>query len=159
MSIANPLWGASRIHGELLKLGITSGRRRWHTWGSDGASTVARMEDLSSHSCRRHRLDDLFVVPTIGFQLLYALVILQHARRELLRLAVTAHPTAEWVARQITEAWLARCTALPGARSRPCLWQRLHPANSRHGHSRPPHLGPFTLAEWMRGEADRLHPT
>lgn len=48
---------------------------------------------------------DLFVVPTISFRLLYGLLILQHARRELLWLGVTAHPTAEWIARQFTEAY------------------------------------------------------
>ena len=47
---------------------------------------------------------DLFVVPTISFQLLYGLLILRHSRRELLRFAVTAHPNAEWIARQLTEA-------------------------------------------------------
>jgi transposase InsO family protein len=47
---------------------------------------------------------DLFVVPTISFRLLYGFVILQHRRREILWLAVTAHPTAEWLARQVTEA-------------------------------------------------------
>src|SRR5262249_53482462 len=48
---------------------------------------------------------DLFVVPTIGFKLLYRLVLLVHGRRELVHRAVTAHPTAEWVARQMTEAF------------------------------------------------------
>ena len=48
---------------------------------------------------------DLFVVPTISFRLLYGFLILRHSRRELLRLAVTAHPSAEWVARQLTEAY------------------------------------------------------
>src|ERR1700681_1013170 len=48
---------------------------------------------------------DLFVVPTISFRLLYGFLILQHARRELLWLGVTAHPTAEWIARQFTEAY------------------------------------------------------
>src|SRR5258705_6860004 len=48
---------------------------------------------------------DLFVVPTISFRLLYGLLILQHRRRALLWLGVTAHPTAEWIARQLTEAY------------------------------------------------------
>ena len=47
---------------------------------------------------------DLFVVPTISFRLLYGLHILRHARRELLWLGVTPHPSAEWIARQLTEA-------------------------------------------------------
>ncbi len=48
---------------------------------------------------------DLFVVPTISFRLLYGLLILQHGRRQILWLGVTAHPTAEWIARQLTEAY------------------------------------------------------
>src|SRR6478736_5718283 len=47
---------------------------------------------------------DLFVVPTLGFNLLYVLVIVRLARRELVRINVTSHPTAEWIAQQITEA-------------------------------------------------------
>src|SRR5262249_27336079 len=48
---------------------------------------------------------DMFVVPTVSFRLLYGLLILQHARRELLWLWVTAHPSAQWVAQQLTEAF------------------------------------------------------
>jgi transposase InsO family protein len=47
---------------------------------------------------------DLFVVPTFSFRLLYGLLILKHGRRQILSLGVTAHPTAEWIARQLTEA-------------------------------------------------------
>jgi transposase InsO family protein len=106
MSIANPLWGAPRIHGELLKLGVNVGqttvarymakRRRppvqgWRTFLHNHADGIASM--------------DLFVVPTLSFRLLYGLLILQHGRREILWLGVTAHPTAEWIARQLTEAY------------------------------------------------------
>ena len=48
---------------------------------------------------------DLFVVPTVSFRLLYGLLILQHRRRELAWLGVTTQPTAEWIARQLTEAY------------------------------------------------------
>jgi len=105
MSIANPLWGAPRIHGELLKLGFDIGqtsvakylaRRRsppsqgWKTFLHNHADGIAAM--------------DLFVVPTISFRLLYGLLILGHGRRRILWFGVTAHPTAEWIANQITEA-------------------------------------------------------
>ena len=105
MSLANPLWGAPRIHGELLKLGIEIGqtsvakymarRRRppsqgWRTFLRNHADGIAAM--------------DLFVVPTISFRLLYGLLILRHDRRRILWLGVTAHPTAEWIARQLVEA-------------------------------------------------------
>jgi transposase InsO family protein len=105
MSLANPLWGAPRIHGELLKLGIDVGqtsvakymaRRRgppsqgWKTFFRNHADGIAAM--------------DLFVVPTVSFRLLYGLLIMGHARRQILWLGVTAHPTAEWIANQLTEA-------------------------------------------------------
>jgi transposase InsO family protein len=95
-----------RAGGELLKLGIEVGqtsvakymakRRRppsqgWKTFLYNHADGIASM--------------DLFVVPTISFRLLYGLLILQHARRDLLWVGVTAHPTAEWIARQFTEAY------------------------------------------------------
>src|SRR5258708_35982148 len=104
MSIANPLWGAPRIHGELLKLGIDIGQtsvakymvkgrgppsQGWRTFLHNHAPDVAAM--------------DLFVVPTIGFDLLYAFVIVRLDRRALIWLNVTANPTAESVARAITE--------------------------------------------------------
>jgi hypothetical protein len=106
MSLANPLWGAPRIHGELLKLGIDvgqttvakympSGRRPpsqgWKTFLHNHADGIASM--------------DLFVVPTISFRLLYGLLILHHDRRQILWLGVTAHPTAEWISHQLTEAY------------------------------------------------------
>ena len=105
MSLANPLWGAPRIHGELLKLGIDIGqtsvakymaRRRgppsqgWKTFLNNHAEGIAAM--------------DLFVVPTISFRLLYGLLIMGHGRRQILWFGVTSHPTAEWMANQLTEA-------------------------------------------------------
>jgi transposase InsO family protein len=106
MSTENLLWGAPRIHGELLKLGFKVAqssvakymvKRRgppsqgWRTFLRNHVPDIAAM--------------DLFVVPTIGFDLLYAFVIVRLGRRELVWINVTANPTAEWVARQITEAF------------------------------------------------------
>src|SRR5437773_4946054 len=123
MSIANPLWGAPRIHGELLKLGINVGqttvakymakRRRpppqaWKTFLRNHADGIASM--------------DMFVVPTISFRLLYGLLILQHARRELLWLAVTAHPNAQWIAQQLTEAYGWKETPRYIVRDRDCAY-------------------------------------
>src|SRR6266851_1293155 len=106
MSTENLLWGAPRIHGELLKLGFNVAqssvakymvKRRgppsqgWKTFLRNHAPDIAAM--------------DLFVVPTIGFRLLYGFVIVRLHRRDLVWINVTANPTAEWVARQITEAF------------------------------------------------------
>jgi hypothetical protein len=105
MSLANPLWGAPRIHGELLKLGIDVGQ-------TSVAKYMARHRCPPSQGWRTFLLNhadgiasiDLFVVPTISFRLLYGLLILRHDRRCILWLGVTAHPTAEWIARQVTYA-------------------------------------------------------
>jgi transposase InsO family protein len=106
MSRENPLWGAPRIHGEVLKLGFEVAqssvakymvKRRgppsqgWSTFLHNHAPDIAAM--------------DLFVVPTIGFRLLYAFVIVRLDRRDLVWINTTTNPTAEWVARQITEAF------------------------------------------------------
>ena len=106
MSMENLLWGAPRIHGELLKLGFSVAqstvatymvKRRgppsqgWRTFLRNHAPDIAAM--------------DLFVVPTIGFKLLYGFVIVRLHRRDLVWINVTTSPTAEWVARQITEAF------------------------------------------------------
>jgi transposase InsO family protein len=105
MSAANPLWGAPRIHGELLKLGIDVGQ----TTVAKYMAKRRRPPSQGWKSFLRNHGDaitsmDLFVVPTISFRLLYGLLILRHSRRELLWLAVTSHPNADWIARQLTEA-------------------------------------------------------
>jgi len=105
MSVANPLWSAPRIHGELLKLGIEVGQ-------TTVAKYMARGRRAPSQGWRtflRNHADgiasmDLFVVPTISFRLLYGLLILRHGRRQIMSLGATAHPTAEWIARQLIEA-------------------------------------------------------
>jgi transposase InsO family protein len=106
MSVENPLWGAPRIHGELLKLGFEVAQ-------SSVAKYMVKQQGRPSQGWRtflhNHAPDiaamDLFVVPTIGFKLLYALVIVRLDRRDLVWINVTAHPTAEWISRQITEAF------------------------------------------------------
>jgi len=106
MSLANPRWGAPRIHGELLKIGIEVSQ-------ATVAKYMARHRKPPSQTWRtflkNHAMDlvsaDFFVVPTITFQLLFAFVILSHDRRRPVRFAVTANPTTEWTARQLLEAF------------------------------------------------------
>jgi transposase InsO family protein len=106
ISVENPLWGAPRIHGELLKLGFEVAQ-------SSVAKYMVKRRGLPGQGWRtflhNHALDiaamDLFIVPTIGFDLLYAFVIVRLGRRDLVWTNVTAYPTADWVARQITEAF------------------------------------------------------
>jgi hypothetical protein len=78
-------------------------------WQARGQTTGGPPSQGWRTFLRNHAPDiaamDLFVVPTIGFDLLYAFVIVRLDRRDLVWINVTANPTAEWVARQITEAF------------------------------------------------------
>ena len=107
MANANPLWGAPKIHGELLKLGLVvsertvSGLLRRHkrkppsqTWRTFIKNHMPDMVGV-----------DFLVVPTIRFRLLFVFVILSHARRQVVHFSVTSNPTAEWTAQQIVEAF------------------------------------------------------
>ena len=106
MSRDNPLWGAPRIHGELSKLGVEVAQ-------STVAKYMIRRRGPPSQGwrtfLRNHGPDiaavDLFVVPTVTFKVLYALVVVRLERRRLVWLNATVHPTADWIARQITEAF------------------------------------------------------
>ncbi|MBO4226136.1 hypothetical protein [Bradyrhizobium neotropicale] len=102
---------------------------------------------------------DLFVIPTIGFGLLYALVIVRLDRRALVWINVTAHPAAEWVARQITEAFAWDEAPRYLIRDpRPDLWQRRHAPNARHGHPRQAYYTGLAVAEWSCRTVDRIDP-
>src|SRR5664280_700438 len=124
MSIENPLWGAPRIHGELLKLGFEIAQssvakymvkrggppsQGWRTFLRNHAPEVAAM--------------DLFVVPTIGFDLLYAFVIVRLGRRGLVWINVTTNPTAEWIARLCVPKTSSKTPELAGIRW--LAWRRL----------------------------------
>src|SRR6202158_5344310 len=106
ISRENPLWGASRIHGELLMLVFEVSQstvskymaraskppsQTWKTFLQNHAEAIAAI--------------DMCVVPTLTFDRLFALLVLGHGRRQLLWFEVTRHPTAEWLARQITETF------------------------------------------------------
>ena len=106
MSKANPLWGAPRIHGELLKLGIQISQatvakymmrqrkppsQTWRTFLENHAGQLVAI--------------DFLVVPTVSFRLLFIFVVLAHQRRHAIHFNVTAHPTAEWTGQQMAEAF------------------------------------------------------
>jgi putative transposase len=106
MSQDNPLWGAPRVHGELLKLGVDvsqatvakymtrSQRPPSQTWRTSLANHLGQIAAA-----------DFFVVPTATCRLLFVLVILAHERRRIVHVAVTDHPSAAWTAQQLREAF------------------------------------------------------
>jgi hypothetical protein len=156
MSTENQLWGAPRIHGELLKLGFSVAQstvakymvkrcgppsQGWLTFLRNHAPDIADM--------------DLFVVPTIGFRMLYGFVIVRLDRRDIIWINVTTNPTAEWVARQITEAF--PWDGAPGymIRDRDQIYGAAVTRRLRAGHSRPTNCTGLALAEclaerWVR---------
>ena len=155
MSLAKPFWGAPRIHGELLKLGIDVGqtsvakymaRRRggpsqgWRTFLCNHADGIVSM--------------DLFVVPTLSFRLLYGFLVLRHHRRRIMSLEVTANPTAEWIARQLTEAcgWEAAPDYI--VRDRDCTYGEAYVRRLRAMGIRDRPTAP--RSPWQNAYAERL---
>jgi transposase InsO family protein len=106
MSRDNPLWGAPRIHGELLKLGIDIGETSVSKYmARDRKPPLQTWRTFLENHCKTMVSVDFFTVPTIRFQVLYVFLVLAHDRRRILHFAVTAHPTAEWTAQQLREAF------------------------------------------------------
>ena len=155
MSIENPLWGAPRIHGELLKLGFEVAQssvakymvkrggppgQGWRTFLRNHAPDIAAM--------------DLFVVPTIGFSLLYAFVIVRLDRRNLVWTNVTTNPTAEWIARQLTEAFPWSTAPRYLVRDRDRIYGSIVPRRLRTMGIRDKPIAP--ASPWQNGFAERL---
>ena len=155
MNWENPLWGASRIHGELLMLGfevaqstvskyMIRGRKppsqSWKTFLRNHAAGIAAV--------------DMCVVPTVTFEQLFAFLVLGRGRRELLWFEVTRHPTAEWLARQITEAfpWTSAPTYL--VRDNDRGYGRIFTARLRAMGIRDRPITP--RSPWQNGMAERL---
>jgi putative transposase len=106
MAVANPLWGAPRIHGELCKLGLDVSERtvsRLLRRGRRPPSQTWRTF-LTNHLTCLVSLD-FFTVPTVTGRVLFVLVLLAHHRRRIVHLRITEHPTAAWTAQQVLEAF------------------------------------------------------
>jgi len=123
MSLENRLWGAPRIHGELLKLGFVVAQSTVAKYMARGGEPSGQSWGtfLGNHAPHIAAMD-LLVVPTIGFNLLYVLAIVRLARRELVWINATAHPTAEWIAQQITEAFPWDAAPRYLVRDRDCIY-------------------------------------
>ena len=155
ISRVNPLWGAPRIHGELLKLGIDVAQ-------STVAKYMSRIRRPPSQSWRTFLYNhaeaiasiDLFVVPTITFGMLFGFVVLHHGRRRLVHVGVTAHPTAEWISHQISEAFPWDRAPRHLIRDRDCAFgeafkQRLHAMGIRDRPTAP-------RSPWQNAYVERL---
>ena len=105
MSKENPKWGASRIHGELLMLGFEVAQSTVSKYMVQNGPPSQSWKTFLRNHAQAIAAIDLCVVPTLTFERLFAFLVLGHGRRQLLWFEVTRHPTAEWLVRQITEAF------------------------------------------------------
>ncbi len=155
ISIDNPLWGAPRIHGELLKLGFEVAQ-------STVAKYMTKRRGPPSQGwrtfLRNHGPDiaavDLFVVATISFSLLYAFVVVRLGRRDLVWSNVTRNPTAEWIARQLTEAFPWDEAPRYLIRDRDCIYGEVVQRRIRAMGIRDKPIAP--ASPWQNGFAERL---
>jgi putative transposase len=108
MAAENGTWGAPRIHGELLKLGVAVSERTVSRYLQDvprnRASRPSWLAFLRNHRQAIAAMD-LFTVPTVSGRLLYVFFVISHGRRQVLRADVTEHPTASWISQQLREAF------------------------------------------------------
>ncbi len=155
MCLANPLWGAPRTHGELLKLGIDVSQaavakymvrprkppsQAWRTFLNNHVGNLVSV--------------DFFTVPTISFRVLFVFVVLAHHRRRHIHFNVTANPTAEWAAQPDRSGFpLGHGPTLSDPRSRSCLRRRLPLHGQRDGHPRGAHR---PRSPWQNAYAERL---
>ena len=106
ISKANPLWGAPRIHGELLKLGIQISQATVAKYMVRPRKPPSQMwRSFLENHVKVLVATDFLVVPTVNLRVLFIFVVLAHHRRRVIHFNVTSHPTAEWTARQIAEAF------------------------------------------------------
>ena len=155
MSRENPLWGASRIHGELLMLGFGVAQstvskymarplkppsQTWKTFLRNHAEAIAAI--------------DMCVVPTLTFELLFAVLVLGHGRRQVLWFEVTRHPTAEWLARQITEAFPWNSAPAYLVRDNDCAYGHVFTSRVRAMGIRDRPISPGS--PWQNGCVERL---
>lgn len=155
ISNENQLWGAPRIHGELLMLGFEVAQstvakymvrhrgppsQTWKTFLRNHAAAIAAI--------------DMCVVPAVTFDLLYAFLVLGHERRQLLWFEVTRHPTAEWLARQVTEAFPWTSTPAYLVRDNDRSYGHVFTSRLRAMGIRDRPISPGSL--WQNGLAERL---
>ena len=103
---ANPTWGSPRIVGELRKLGIDVAKSTVETYRVRPRKPPSpTWKAFLNNHVKDLVAMDFFVVPTVTYKVLFVLVILAHERRRVVHVNVTEHPTAEWTAQQVVDAF------------------------------------------------------
>jgi hypothetical protein len=158
MSMENPLWGAPRIHGELLKLGFEVAQssvakymvKRRAPPSQGMAACVTTRQTLPPWTCSLFQLSlSTCSMPSSSSGWVAG---------DLVWINVTAHPTAEWVARQITEAFPWDEARHYLIRDRDRIYCSVVRRRARHGHPGQAYRPNLALAEWLCRTADRIDP-
>lgn len=155
MSRENPMWGAPRVHGELLKLGIEIAQ-------ATVAKYMARQPKPPSQNWRTFLQNhahcsvgvDFFVVPTLTFRILFVFIVLHHARRHIVHVNVTAHPTSQWTAQQIREAFPWETAPAYLIRDRDRTYGKVFRARLRAMHIEAILIAP--RSPWQNAYAERI---
>ena len=155
MSKENPQWGAARIHGELLMLGFEVAQSTVSKYMARGGRPPSQSwKTFLQNHAQAIAAIDLCVVPTVTFDRLFAFLVLGHGRRQLLWVEVTRHPTAEWLARQITEAFPWTSAPAYLVRDNDGAYGHVFTARLRAMGIRDRPISP--ASPWQNGYAERL---
>ena len=160
ISAANPQWGSPRILGEVRKLGIPVAKSTVETYRvrPRRPPSPAWRTFLKTHVTELVALD-FFTVPTVGFKVLFVLIVLAHNRRKVVHFNVTEHPTAQWTAQQLVEAFpWDTPPKVPPPRSRCSVWRVLSAARDELGDGPSAHCPSESLAKCDCGAGDREDP-
>ena len=160
IACANPLWRAPRIHGELRKLGIEGSERTV----SRVLRTVKRPPSQTWKTFLQNHIGeivaiDFFTVPTIRLRVLFVFLVLEHQRRKVLHFGVTEHPSAEWAAQQVVEAFAEQAPGGTWSATAMRPTATSFASNQVVGHEGGYQRAPESLAECIRGADDRLDST
>jgi putative transposase len=148
MAHENPLWGAPRIHGELLKLGVQISQATVAKYMGRRATPPSQSwRTFLANHVQQIAAADFFVVPTATYRLLFVLVILAHERRRVVHVAVTRHPTAAWTAQQLREAFPWNQTPRYLIHDRDFTFQAVMGTTKAMGIEGCAHRAAFTVAE------------
>jgi hypothetical protein len=151
MSKENPKWGASRIHGELLMLGFEVAQSTVSKYMVQGGSPSQGWKTFFRNHAQAIAAIDLFVVPALTFERLFAFLVLGHGRRQLLWFEPDSGVAGPTNHRGVS---VGNSSRLLGAGQRPCLRTCLQVAGASHGHPRPTDLASIALAECVCGALD-----
>lgn len=151
----NPLWGAPRIHGELLKLGFNVSQATVSSYMPKKKKQSGQTWLTFLHNHLKETVSvDFFTIPTLTYSILYVFVILSHDRRYILHYNITKHPTDQWTAQQLIEAFAWNPSPRFLIRDRDSKFAEKFKTRLRHFEIHD--IRTFFRSPWQNGYVERL---